>query len=221
MILLNNNIKKYKQVGKMVEKLILTEELFIGKGGHQTSYIHPIDKTKCIKIPHTPDDGDVKKEMRYRKICRKKLDNSKIITKYYGFVDTNLGLGYVFERILDLNGQTSKDLKDFLPKDEPSADEMKIIKELFINFKKDFLYEKIAIVDTDITNFMVQQIAPDKYQMRIVDNIGTPVAIPLVYYFEFAAAWKSRRYWNFLIDLLHNNYPKIFNDDFYSELKIN
>ena len=122
---------------------------------------------------------------------------------------------------MDLNGQTSKDLKDFLPKDEPSADEMKIIKELFINFKKDFLYEKIAIVDTDITNFMVQQIAPDKYQMRIVDNIGTPVAIPLVYYFEFAAAWKSRRYWNFLIDLLHNNYPKIFNDDFYSELKIN
>ena len=116
----------------MIDNLTLTDELFIGAGGHQATYIHPIDPTKCIKIPHDPDDGDVKKELRYRRICKKELEISKLVTKYYGTVDTNKGLGYVFERVLDLNGQTSKDLKDFLPTDEPNADRLKIIRKLLM-----------------------------------------------------------------------------------------
>ncbi len=204
----------------MTDKLILTDDLFIGAGGHQATYIHPIDKSKCIKIPHTPDDGDVKKELRYRRICKDKLENSQLITKYFGFVDTDKGLGHVFERVLDLNGQTSKDLKDFLPTGEPNEAELKNIKNLLINFKTDFLREKIAIVDTDITNFMVQEIAPNEYKMRIVDNIGTPVAIPLVYYFDFAAAWKCKRYWNFLVDWLHRHYPKVISEELYNVLKV-
>ena len=204
----------------MIDKLILTDELFIGAGGHQATYIHPIDPLKCIKIPHSPDDGDVKKELRYRRICKDKLENSKLITKYFGFVDTNKGQGHVFERVLDLNGQTSKDLKDFLPTGKPTADEMKTIEKLLMDFKEDFLNEKIAIVDTDITNFMVQEIAPNSYQMRIVDNIGTPVAIPLVYYFDIAALWKCKRYWNFLVNWLQQHYPNIMNDDLYKKLKV-
>ncbi|MBR0062222.1 MAG: hypothetical protein IJP68_12175, partial [Selenomonadaceae bacterium] len=92
--------------------LEIRQELFIGAGGHQATYIHPVDKTKCIKIPHTPDDGDVRKEMRYRKMCARKLENSRLVTEFFGTVETNLGLGYVFERVLDFNGKTSKDLKD-------------------------------------------------------------------------------------------------------------
>ena len=205
----------------MTDSLNLTEDLFIGAGGHQATYIHPIDHTKCIKIAHDSNDGDVKKELRYRRICKDKLEKSVLVTKYYGFVETNKGLGHVFERVLDLNGETSKDLKDFLPTDEPSADQLKLIQKLLLNFKNDYLREKIAIVDTDITNFMVQEIAPNKYQMRIVDNIGTPVAIHLVYYFDFAAKWKSRKYWNFLADWLHRHYPKIITDEFYADLKTN
>ena len=204
----------------MIDKLTLTDDLFIGAGGHQATYIHPIDRSKCTKIPHDPNDGDVKKELRYRRICEKKLENSKLITKYFGTVDTYKGLGYVFERVLDLDGQTSKDLKDFLPNNDPTEDELKIIKKILIDFKENFLREKIAIVDTDITNFMVQEIATNEYLMRIVDNIGTPVAIPLVYYFDFAAEWKCKRYWNFLADWLHRHYPKIVDENFFEELRI-
>ena len=203
----------------MRDTLTLTEDLFIGAGGHQATYIHPIDATKCIKIPHDPNDGDVKKELRYRRICNKKLENSKLVTKYFGFINTDKGLGHVFERVLDLNGQTSKDLKDFLPTKNPSASELETIKKLLMDFKTDYLREKIAIVDTDITNFMVQEISPNEYQMRIVDNIGTPVAIPLVYYFDFAATWKSRRYWNYLVDWLYRHYPNIIDENFCTELK--
>ena len=201
--------------------ITLTEELFIGAGGHQATYIHPTDPKKCIKIPHDPNDGDVKKELRYRRICKSELENSKLVTKYYGTVETNKGMGYVFERVLDLNGQTSKDLKDFLPNDEPSDEQLKIIQKLLLDFKNDYLREKIAIVDTDITNFMAQEISQNNYQMRIVDNIGTPVAIPLVYYFDFAATWKSKRYWNFLVEWLRRHYPKIVTDEFFEMIRSN
>ena len=203
----------------MPDVLVLTDELFIGTGDHQATFINPIDRTKCIKIPYTPDDGDVKKEMRYRRICKDKLDNSVLITKYYGCVETNKGLGYVFERVFDIDGKNSKNLNDFLPKDNPSSSEMKIITDLMMNFKKDFLREKITIVDEDITNFMVQQVSQNEYRIRIVDNIGTSAFIPWVYYFEFVAAWKCRHYWNRWMDWLQHYYPKIFNGEFAKSLK--
>ncbi len=199
--------------------LEIRQELFIGAGGHQATYIHPVDKTKCVKIPHTPDDGDVRKEMRYRKMCARKLENSRLVTEFFGTVETNLGLGYVFERVLDFNGKTSKDLKDFLPQTAPDTQTLQRIWTILLNFKSDFLRENIAIVDTDITNFMVQEPAPGSYRVRIVDNIGTPVLIPLVYWFEFAAAWKAKRYWNKIVDWLAAHYPEVIPPELVAQLK--
>lgn len=193
----------------MIDVLKINEEWFIGSGGHQATYIHPIDQTKCIKIPHTPDDGDLKKEMRYRRMCAGKLSRSKLVTEYFGTVDTNLGLGYVFERVIDYDGKTSLDMKKFLPKTKPDAKTLQRIWTVLLNFKSDFLRENIAIVDTDIENFMVQETAPGAYRVRIVDNIGTPVLIPLVYWFDFVAAWKAKRYWNKIVEWLAINYPAV------------
>lgn len=194
--------------------LTINEELFIGSGGHQATYIHPTDATKCIKIPHTKDDGDVRKEMRYRKSCAKKLSRSKLVTEFFGTIDTNLGRGYVFERVLDFDGKTSLDMKKFLPKSTPE-----IIRRVLLDFKADFLRENIAIVDTDIENFMVQELKPEVYRVRIVDNIGTPVLIPLVYWFEFAAAWKAKRYWNKIVAWLAENYSQAISSEFAAQLK--
>ena len=199
--------------------LEITAELFIGEGGHQATYIHPLDKTKCVKIPHDPEDGDVKKELRYRRMCAKKLERSRLVTEYFGTIETNMGLGYVFERVLDFDGKTSKDLKDFLPKTRPDSQTLQKIWTVLLNFKSDFLRENIAIVDTDITNFMVQEPAPGSYRVRIVDNIGTPVLIPLVYWFEFAAAWKAKRYWNRIVDFLARTYPEVVPPELVAQLK--
>lgn len=199
--------------------LEINEELFIGSGGHQATYIHPIDVTKCIKIPHTADDGDVRKEMRYRRMCAAKLEKSKLVTKFFGTVETNLGLGYVFERVIDYNGDTSRDMKNFLPKTYPDPRTLQQIWTIMLNFKSDFLQESIAIVDTDIENFMVQETAPSSFRVRIVDNIGTPVLIPLVYWFDFAAAWKAKHYWNRIVAWLAENYSEVITPEFAAQLK--
>lgn len=199
--------------------LTIDEKLFIGSGGHQATYIHPLDATKCIKIPHAQDDGDVRKEMRYRRICAGKLERSRLVTEFFGTVETNLGLGYVFERVLDYDGKTSLDMKKFLPTTRPDAQKLQQIWTLLLNFKSDFLHENIAIVDTDIENFMVQESAPGVLRVRIVDNIGTPVLIPLVYWFDFAAAWKARRYWNKIVAWLAENYSAIIPTDLVAQLR--
>lgn len=191
----------------------IDENLFIGSGGHQATYIHPTDATKCIKIPHTRDDGDVRKEMRYRKSCAAKLEKSVLVTKFFGTIETNIGLGYIFERVIDFDGNTSRDMKKFLPTATPE-----LAQKVLLDFKSDFLRENIAIVDTDIENFMVQEISPKNYRVRIVDNIGTPVLIPLVYWFEFAAAWKAKRYWNRIVAWLAENYPEKISSDFANQL---
>ena len=134
-------------------------------------------------------------------------------------METNLGLGYVFERVLDYDGKTSKNLKDFLPKTKPDAKTLQRIWTVLLNFKSDFLRENIAIVDTDIENFMVQEPAPSSFRVRIVDNIGTPVLIPLVYWFEFAAAWKAKRYWNRIVAWLAENYSEVIPPELAAQLK--
>ena len=190
----------------------------MGAGGHQAAYIHPDDPSKCVKIAFDPEDGDVKKELRYRRMCADKLSRSKLVTKYYGTVETNKGAGLVFERVTDFDGASSLDLKDYLSA-VSTAEEIDQSRALLMDFRRDFLSEGIAIVDTDITNFMVQRLSPTESQMRIVDNIGTPVLIPLVYWSEMIARRKARRVWNRLADWLKENYPSIVDETFYKELR--
>ena len=198
--------------------LVLRDDLLLGKGGHQAAYIHPDDPSKCVKIAFDPDDGDVKKELRYRRICADKLSRSKLVTKYYGKVETDKGVGLVFERVIDFDGSSSLDLKDYLSA-VSTAEEIDRSRALLMDFRRDFLSEGIAIVDTDITNFMVQRLSPTETQMRIVDNIGTPVLIPLVYWSEMIARRKARRVWNRLVDWLKENYPSVVDETFYGELR--
>ena len=204
----------------MAEKkiLTLTDDLMLGAGGHQAAYIHPADPSKCVKIAFDPNDGDVKKELRYRRICADKLSRSKLVTKYYGEVETDKGRGLVFERVMNFDGASSLDLKDYLSA-VSTAEEVDQSRALLMDFRKDFLEEGIAIVDTDITNFMVQRLSPTETQMRIVDNIGTPVLIPLVYYSDYIARRKARRVWNRIVDWLKENYPSVVDEKFYGELR--
>ena len=194
-----------------MEKLILSDELFIGMGGQQKTFIHPTDPSKCVKIAYAYNgiNRDIKKELRYRKICEEHLKNSRLITKYFGEVPTNMGTGYVYERVRDFNGNTSQDLKKFLETSSTDAESLKVIERLLLNFKEDFLRECIVTGDKTTANFMVQETAPGVYQVRIVDNIGTPVLIPLVYYFKIASERRARRIWKIWIDDLIKNFPQV------------
>jgi hypothetical protein len=171
-------------------ELILTEEMFIGKGAHKKVYLSPKDQAKCIKIIFNKKSRDLKREFAFRKILEKKNFHSIIIPEYYGQIKTNLGNGYVFELIRDYDNTISCNLKEFCYKTDPS-----LVKSILLDFKKVYFQEKIIVSDIDPFNLHVQQYEKDKYRIRIIDNIGSPVLIPLEYYFEGVRTKKVTRYW--------------------------
>ena len=51
--------------------LVLTDNDLIGAGAHKATYIHPQDKTLCVKIARNAHDVDLKRELAYRSIIAK------------------------------------------------------------------------------------------------------------------------------------------------------
>lgn len=182
------------------KKMILTDDLFLGKGEHKAAYIHPEDANKCVKVPYSLPDTDIERELKYRAILEKKHKCPTMLTKYYGTIDTNKGVGFVYELVRDYDGSVSKDLEEIflnhgLSEKHLGVSELDIMKR----FREQWLEECIVTSDTDFLNYFVQRISPEEFVIRIVDNVGTPVTIPLVYYFDFVAQKRARKYWKRLM----------------------
>lgn len=191
------------------EKIIINDSLLLGKGHHKAAYIHPDNPGLCIKIPYETPDYDLKRELTYRKIRIWRNLPSSLLTEYHGTINTNLGIGYVFERVLDYNGNPSISLENLF-----SAEILNPERKLFITDQLQQLYlnelkEEIITSDTNPDNFFLQQVAPDKFRIRIIDNIGSPAFIPLVYFVPILAHRHVKKYWRRFLKEIDRKHPNI------------
>lgn len=188
--------------------LVLTEEHFIGSGSNKKCYVHPKDSTLCIKIIYCDNNGNAKKELKrelhyYRIIARKKLP-SQILPKYRGTIQTNLGVGYLYDLIKDSDDNTSKNLNHYLSSpDILQQNQAKILDALKV-LKKQMLTENLITMGIFADNILCQMDEENNMTLRIIDNIGTASLIPLEYYFNiFAQARVLRRWDRFMRDLVN------------------
>ena len=114
----------------------------------------------------------------------------------------------VYERVCNYDGSTSKTLKEFLNA-PPEKINVSFIYELLSDFKQNWLRECIVTSDVDLVNFLVQEESPSKATVKIVDNIGTPVMIPLAYYFEHFAKKRAKKYWHRFVARLQQEHPQV------------
>lgn len=203
----------------------LTNNLFLGKGWHKTAYIDPRDAHRCIKIVHHEhergEDTDLAREMWYRKCRDKRHLSSTLLTKYYGTVTTNMGTGYVFERVMDYDGKRSYDFKEFLDVQSKNNDieqAKKIVAEVLLHFQQKFLEEKIITTNMEYNNFLLQKTSAQSFRVRIIDNIGSPVLIPLAFFIDYIALEHCQRYWKRFINNLCQDYPLLVSKEFANEL---
>lgn len=175
----------------MPDNLILTDDLFLGRGNHKEVYIDPVDKNLCVKLLFVEPDEDFEREMRYRRALGKRVDSMTLLTKYYGAVDTNRGRGYVFERVLDFDGAESETLLNHI--ENPSSSDDLI--DILLHFKAQFIGEKFIAAGMDPDNFMVQRISPTERLVRVIDNIGTSARLPILYYSDFLMERRAKKYW--------------------------
>ncbi len=200
------------------EKIILTDDLYLGVGNHKTVYAHPTDKNLCVKILHTPDDPDFYKESRYRKALGSRADSMTLITKFFGEVDTSKGKGYLFERVLDYDGKNCQTMLNVL--DDTRADKklLPATEKLLLDFKRTYFDEKFLLAGVDPDNYLVQRISPTERRVRIIDNIGIATFIPLPYHFDYFALKRAKKYWGRFVDLMRTDYGDLFSEKFLREL---
>ena len=172
--------------------LLLSEADIFGKGYHRTCYRHPNDASLCIKIMKKTQLKELDREIEYYEILAKKNISWDLLSKYHGQVETNEGLGEVFDLILDSSGDVSKTFEHYLkePHVEPTEELLNSLVEL-----KSYML-KNAIVTTAIKpRNIVYQKSDSGNRAVIIDDIGNTEFIPLSTYYKVFARAKIKRKW--------------------------
>ena len=78
----------------------LPDTAVLNRGHHRTCFVHPLDPTKCIKVPlpgGTLDQSLVEQDY-YRHLARRRVPLEHLAA-CHGWVDTSRGPGLIFDRI--------------------------------------------------------------------------------------------------------------------------
>lgn len=187
----------------------IDQSSLVGRGHHREVHRHPEDKNLCIKIvvDGNPDAPQVQREKRYYRHLQKRGVTWDMLPRYYGDITTNLGIGSVFDLILDQDGTVSKPLGHYIASnDVTEAYYDGLSNSLYL--LKDYLLEQRIITMTLVPrNVVCQRNKSRIFRLFVVDNIGNTEFIPICNYIPFFAKKKIRRRWKRFEDNLLNASP--------------
>ena len=180
----------------------LKKELLLGDGGERLVFIHPDDNNKVIKVLQPGikiHNFQNELEFKYYDFLTKKNRDFSNITKCFGYIDTNLGKGLVFERVLDFDGQDSKFLRNCLNDNIFSeAQEKEILEDL-----KTYLFKnEILFIDCSSHNVFCEKISEDKYTLIIYDGLGARrdgIKLSLYMKSKLYTKYKIKKQWKLFI----------------------
>ena len=172
-----------------------SDPLVIGVGHHRACYIHPQDASKCIKVIYNPSDRasqETQREISYYEHLEKYLKDWRGLPKYYGQVQTNLGLGYIYDRIVDFDGQPSQTMEQRYVKNS-SSDQRSEMEKLIVDLKNYLRENHIVTMSLKPYNILCHRLSETSVFPVICDNIGTASYIPLEIYCPWLCHQKQKR----------------------------
>lgn len=149
----------------------LKECQYLAKGTERKCYIHPDDAGKVIKtefILHKDREQNKIDQIYYAYLLKKNI-SLKHIAKFFGTVNTNYGLGVVFERIENHDGTASETFENILNKQTLSR---KTTDALLEELRQYLKTNYIVLGDVYFSNILCQKISTDRYKLIIIDGIG-------------------------------------------------
>jgi PhoP regulatory network protein YrbL len=176
-------------------KIQLHPELILGKGSTRICYFHPLDAGKCLKIDNCALGGPTAKEARYYgKLARIRPDLGYAhIPRFYGWTETNLGPGGIFDLIRDeTTGEVSKSLDHFISAGEVTADHP-LWRQAHQNYLEMLFDDAVVIRDFNPGNLCVRKMRDGSYRFVTIDGIGHSDFLPVCDYFRWAARRKIAR----------------------------
>lgn len=158
----------------------------IGKGSEKECYLHKNDNTRCLKVGHTNNCKQVKREIKYLEYLRKtgKIQ-ATFIPKFYGAFNTLEFVGYEQECFLDRKKGGSYDVACPLRQCLQAKDCSKeLIRKELSALKDEMIKYNIICNDLHEGNiFRVKNGSISK--MVIIDGFGPSELIPLCIYFKY------------------------------------
>lgn len=162
---------------------------------------------------------DLLREINYIDVLNKRHKDYSILPQYFGKVNTNLGTGYVFEIIRDYNGNKTQTLEDFITSPTLFALNFDLIVHLLKNLKDELYKNEIITMVLFPENILFQKTDKNNYRVRIVNDMGSAVLIPLEYHFKYFAHTKILRRWKMFLDVLRNKYASHLSEKLIEEIK--
>lgn len=206
----------------MLDKQILQldDTLLYGQGSHKKCFLHPHNKNLCIKIAYNEGgQKDLIREINYIDVLKRRHKDYSILPKYFGKVNTNLGTGYVFEIIRDYNNDRTQTLEDFITDLNLFSQNYSLIVRLLKELKEKLYKNEIITMVLFPENILFQKTDENNYRVRIVNDMGSAVLIPLEYHFKYFAHTKILRRWKMFLDVLRNKYASHLSEKLIEEIK--
>ena len=175
----------------------------------------------CASSSRTIGGGqkDLLREINYIDVLNRRHKDYSILPQYFGKVNTNLGTGYVFEIIRDYNGNKTQTLEDFITSPTLFAENFDLIVHLLKNLKDELYKNEIITMVLFPENILFQKTDKNNYRVRIVNDMGSAVLIPLEYHFKYFAHTKILRRLKMFLDVLRNKYASHLSEKLIEEIK--
>lgn len=169
----------------------------IGKGSEKMCYLYKGDNTRCLKISHSNNCKQIKREIKYFEYLRRtdKIQ-ATFVPRFYGAFRSLEFVGYEQECFLDRIKGGSYDVACPLWQclQDKNCNKEQIRKELS-SLKDEMI--KLNIICNDLHEgniFRVQNRLVSK--MVIIDGFGPSELIPLCKYFNYFGKRKINRQWS-------------------------
>ena len=188
----------------------LNDSFLIARSKNRNCYLNPVDPHKVIKIVNHNNSSGMQdanfKEWAYYKHLKQYYPQFKYISKYHGFVETNMGQGLLADCIMDYNGHISRRLQDVLI--NRSEYDIAAIEKLINRFCRKIIETNIKLFDLNLFNILIQTVSADRnYRLFCVDIKGpndNSEFIPVSSYIPFFSRQKIKRRCRRLIQKVRN-----------------
>jgi len=167
---------------------------FIGIGVHRKCFRHPNKDNLCIKVLVSNNTKECVCEKKYYRHLERRVISWAMIPRYFGEIETNLGIGSIFELIIDHDGTVSKTLDDYLSSEETTKEYcFDLINSLYL-LRRYLLQCRIITMNLNPRNIACQK-SKSGIVLYVVDNLGNTEFIPISSWSNYLARIKIERKW--------------------------
>lgn len=191
--------------------IILNKGNILAKGSERACYLDPADSTKIIKIIYNKKSKNNQNELEYKYyeyLNGKNIEFSNL-ARCFGWVETNLGKGLIFERILNYDGTASSNLREILQRKILFSNE----EDTLLNDLNTYLESNsILFIDATSLNVLVKEESKTKRKLVIIDGIGAKregFKFYLYLKFNFYTKYKIKKQWNVFLENIKKVKKKI------------